>query len=574
MDKIPKKIKVIRDKINKIVDNFHKYNVDGYIVPKNDNFFSEYVRHDRLKIISNFSGSAGFAIIFKNKNYLFVDGRYTLQARKESGKNFKILEFPKFLPKNLFQNVILGFDPTLYTKLQLKYFFGKNIKLIPISKNLVDILKKPKNRNLGQYYSLPREIAGKSHRFKISKVSNILKKNKSDYLFISAPENVSWLLNIRGSDVPFSPITNCNCLVGKNRKILLIGKIDKFKNLLTKKVISKNQIIDPKNFTNLLDNLSGKNFIIDEKTCSVFNERLIDKKFHIKSRVDPCYLLKAKKNSAEIHNMMKSHIEDGIALTKFIFWIKNNKNLSLTELDAEKKLELLRKKSKNYLYPSFNTISGSGPNGAIIHYRASDKTNRKIKSKDIFLCDSGGQYKYGTTDVTRTICFSKPSKKIKKLFTLVLKGHIAVATSDLNKCKKGYQLDIKARKFLKEKGYDFKHGTGHGVGFFSNVHEGPQSISKFNKVKLVEGMVLSNEPGYYEEGKFGIRIENLLFIKKLKKKLFFENLTLAPIDKDLIEYKMLTKEEKDYIFKYHLMIYSKLSSFLNLKEKKWLIKQL
>ena len=574
MDKIPKKIKVIRDKINKIVDNFHKYNVDGYIVPKNDNFFSEYVRHDRLKIISNFSGSAGFAIIFKNKNYLFVDGRYTLQARKESGKNFKILEFPKFLPKNLFQNVILGFDPTLYTKLQLKYFFGKNIKLIPISKNLVDILKKPKNRNLGQYYSLPREIAGKSHRFKISKVSNILKKNKSDYLFISAPENVSWLLNIRGSDVPFSPITNCNCLVGKNRKILLIGKIDKFKNLLTKKVISKNQIIDPRNFTNLLDNLSGKNFIIDEKTCSVFNERLIDKKFHIKSRVDPCYLLKAKKNSAEIHNMMKSHIEDGIALTKFIFWIKNNKNLSLTELDAEKKLELLRKKSKNYLYPSFNTISGSGPNGAIIHYRASDKTNRKIKSKDIFLCDSGGQYKYGTTDVTRTICFSKPSKKIKKLFTLVLKGHIAVATSDLNKCKKGYQLDIKARKFLKEKGYDFKHGTGHGVGFFSNVHEGPQSISKFNKVKLVEGMVLSNEPGYYEEGKFGIRIENLLFIKKLKKKLFFENLTLAPIDKDLIEYKMLTKEEKDYIFKYHLMIYSKLSSFLNLKEKKWLIKQL
>ena len=272
--------------------------------------------------------------------------------------------------------------------------------------------------------------------------------------------------------------------------------------------------------------------------------------------------------------MIKSHIEDGVALTKFIFWMKNNQKLGLTELDAEKKLEYLRKQNKNYLYPSFNTIAGSGPNGAIVHYRSSRKTNRKIKSKDIFLCDSGGQYKYGTTDVTRTICFSKPSEKIKKIFTLVLKGHIAVVTSDLKTNNKGYQLDLKARKFLKEKGYDFKHGTGHGVGFFSNVHEGPQSIASNNKVKLVEGMILSNEPGYYEEGKFGIRTENLIFIKKFKKKIFFENLTLAPIDRDLIEYKMLTEKEKDYIFRYHLTVYSKLSSFLNLKEKKWLINNL
>ena len=574
MDKVPKKIKVISSKIKKIVGNFNKYNIEGYVVPKNDNFFSEYVSHDRLNIISNFTGSAGFAIIFKNKNYLFVDGRYTLQAKKESGKNFKIIEFPQFLPKNLFKNITLGYDPTLFTKLQLQYFFGNKIKLIPINENLVDLLRKPKNTNFGQYYFLPKIIAGKSQKYKISLVSNIIKKNKSDYLFISAPENVSWLLNIRGSDVPFSPIINCNCLVGKNKKILLIGKKNKFKKLLKKKLISKNQIIDPKNLINIFEKLKGKNFIIDKKTCSVFNERLIAKKFHIKTREDPCYLLKAKKNSAEISNMIKSHVEDGVALTKFIFWMKNNKHQSLTELDAEKMLERLRKQSKSYLYPSFNTIAGSGPNGAIVHYRAKKKTNRKIKSQDIFLCDSGGQYKYGTTDVTRTMCFSKPSKEIKKIFTLVLKGHIAVVTSDLNKNQRGYQLDIRARKFLKEKGFDFKHGTGHGVGFFSNVHEGPQSISKYNKVKLAEGMILSNEPGYYRKGKFGIRIENLLFIKKFKRKLFFENLTLAPIDKDLIEYKMLTKKEKDYIFQYHLNVYSKLSSFLNLKEKKWLIKQI
>ena len=574
MDKVSKKIKVISGKIKKVVGNFSKYNIDGYIVPKNDNFFSEYVRHDRLNIISNFSGSAGFAIIFKNKNYLFVDGRYTLQANKESGKNFKIVEFPKFLPKNLFENITLGYDSNLFTKLHLQYFFGNKIKLIPINENLVDILRKPKNTNFGQYYFLPRMIAGKSQKYKISLVSNIIKKNKSDYLFISAPENVSWLLNIRGSDVPFSPIINCNCLVGKNKKILLIGKKKKFKNLLKKRLISKNQIIDPKNLIDTFEKLKGKNFIIDEKTCSVFNERLISKKFHIKTREDPCYLLKAKKNSAEISNMIKSHVKDGIALTKFIFWMKNNKHQSLTELDAEKMLERFRKQSKSYLYPSFNTIAGSGPNGAIVHYKAKKETNRKIKIKDIFLCDSGGQYKYGTTDVTRTICFSKPSREIKKIFTLVLKGHIAVVMSDLNKNQRGYQLDIRARKFLKEKGFDFKHGTGHGVGFFSNVHEGPQSISKYNKVKLAEGMILSNEPGYYRKGKFGIRIENLVFIKKFKRKLFFENLTLAPIDKDLIEYKMLTKKEKDYIFQYHLNVYSKLSSFLNLKEKKWLIKQI
>ena len=565
---------MIKNKINRIVDNFNKYKIEGYIIPKNDNFFSEYVKHDRLKIISNFTGSAGFAIIFKNKNYLFVDGRYTLQAIRESGKNFKIVEFPNLLPKNLFQKVILGYDPTLFTKLQLQYFFGRKIKLVPISRNLVDILKKPSERNSKQYYYLPYKITGKSHKFKISVVSNIIKKNKSDYLFISAPENVSWLLNIRGSDVPFSPITNCYCLIGKNKKTLIIGKKNKFKNLIKKRIISKNQVIDPKNLFGLLEGLRGKNFIIDEKTCSIFYEELIAKKFNIKKRVDPCYLLKAKKNSAEIKNMINTHIEDGIALTKFIFWIKNNKNQGLTEIDAEKKLESFRKRSKNYLYPSFNTIAGSGPNGAIVHYRASNKTNRRIKNKDIFLCDSGGQYKYGTTDVTRTICFSKPSKKIKKIFTLVLKGHIAIVTNDFNKNKKGYQLDIKARKFLKEKGYDFKHGTGHGVGFFSNVHEGPQSISKYNNIKLIEGMILSNEPGYYEKGKFGIRIENLIFIKKIKKKLFFENLTLAPIDKDLIEFKMLTKKEKDYIFKYHLMIYSKLSNSLSLKERKWLIKQL
>jgi Xaa-Pro aminopeptidase len=239
-------------------------------------------------------------------------------------------------------------------------------------------------------------------------------------------------------------------------------------------------------------------------------------------------------------------------------------------VQAQNKLESFRKLNKNYLYPSFDTIAGSGKNGAIVHYRAHKKKSKIIKRQDIFLCDSGGQYKYGTTDVTRTICFSKPKPHIKKVFTRVLKGHIAVVSTNLKKYDNGKKIDARARKYLKDINLDYAHGTGHGVGFFLNVHEGPQSISKFNKVKIKEGMILSNEPGYYKKGKFGIRIENLIFVKKIKGNIFFENLTLAPIERELINYKLLTTSEKSYLFKYHLNVYSKVSKYLNLNEKKWL----
>jgi Xaa-Pro aminopeptidase len=273
----------------------------------------------------------------------------------------------------------------------------------------------------------------------------------------------------------------------------------------------------------------------------------------------------------EIKNMINAHIEDGAALTKFLYWIKNNKSANLTEIDAEKKLERFRKNNKNFLYPSFNTIAGSGPNGAIIHYRSTKKSNRKINDTDIFLCDSGGQYKYGTTDVTRTVCFSRPKSKIKNIFTRVLKGHIAVFNTNLNKINTGKAIDKRARLYLKKVNLDYGHGTGHGVGHFLNVHEGPQSISKYNNVKIIPGMILSNEPGYYENNKFGIRIENLVYVEKNKKNIHFKNLTLAPIDIDLINFNMLSTSEKNYISNYHSEIYSKISKYLNFKEKKWLL---
>jgi Xaa-Pro aminopeptidase len=268
--------------------------------------------------------------------------------------------------------------------------------------------------------------------------------------------------------------------------------------------------------------------------------------------------------------MINSHIIDGVALTKFIYWIKKVNKKKITEVDAQIKLEKFRKKNNKYLYPSFETIAGAGGNGAIVHYRAKKSSCRTIRKNDIFLCDSGGQYKYGTTDVTRTICFTKPKPSIKNIFTKVLKGHIAVANTDLKLDNTGIKIDRKARKYLNESKLDYAHGTGHGVGFFLNVHEGPQSISKLNKVKIQEGMILSNEPGYYKKGSYGIRIENLVFVKKVKQKISFKNLTLAPIEKSLINYNLLTKSEKDYLFKYHLEVYSKLSKYLSINERKWL----
>ena len=553
-------IKILRKK-------FEEYEIDGYVVPKNDDYFTEYSKINRLKIISNFSGSAGLAIILKNKNYLFTDGRYTIQSQLESGKNFKIHGFEKLINCSLFKNLTLGIDPKLFTNSQIKNFFLKNNKIKYINKNLIDEIKKQRNNFTIPFFSLNQNIVGESINSKINKISKYLKKNKSDYIFISAPENVAWILNIRGGDGPNSPIPNSRLIISKSKKILLIAKIEQCKKLIKNKVIKVNQFMDIGKFPKEILKLNGNNFIVDDKSCSIFCENLIKSKFKIINREDPTYLMKAVKNKTEINNMINAHILDGVALTKFIYWIKKINKKKITEVEAAKKLERFRKMHRSFLYPSFDTIAGSGKNGAIVHYRANKENCRIIDKKDIFLCDSGGQYKYGTTDVTRTLCFSNQSQNIKNIFTKVLKGHIAVARTNINKDSIGKKIDKRARKFLNESNLDYAHGTGHGVGFFLNVHEGPQSITKINKVKIKHGMILSNEPGYYKKNKYGIRIENLVYVNK---NLFFENLTMAPIEIDLINFNLLTVAEKNYLFKYHLDVYSKISKYLNQKERKWL----
>ena len=570
MDKVSKENQMNINQIKILREKYTNLEIDGYIIPKNDKFFSEYAENDRLKNISKFTGSAGLAVILKKNNYLFVDGRYTIQAQNESGKNFKIIEIHKKLPSEIIKNYNLGFDPKLFTSKTMKLYFSGENNLIPINQNLIDLIYKKKKNKTKPFFSLNNNIVGESHQSKIKKIINFIKSNKADYLFVSAPENVAWLLNIRGHDNPNSPIPNCQLIIGKNKKFFLITNKENTQKIIKEKKIRLNQLIDSNNFKHLINKIKEGKFIIDNKTCSIFYEKIIRSKFNIINKNDPIYKLKSIKNSCEIKHMINAHKHDGLALTKFIYWIKNINKKKITEVDAQNKLEKFRKLNKNYLFPSFNTIAGTGSNGAIVHYRATKKSTKIIKKDDLFLCDSGGQYKYGTTDVTRTICFSKQTKYIKDIFTKVLKGHIAVAQTNLNKDNNGKKIDARARKFLKKDGLDYNHGTGHGVGFFLNVHEGPQSISKYNSIKIEKGMVLSNEPGFYKKNHFGIRIENLVYTNKIKNNLYFENLTLAPIEKDLINYKLLNKNEKDYLFKYHLNIYAQYSSLLSLKERKWL----
>ena len=560
---------MIRNKINILRKKFHKYKIDGYIIPKNDDYFSEYAKNDRLKTITKFSGSAGIAVILKKKNYLFVDGRYTIQAYQESSKSFNIIEIHKKLPHKVIKNYNLGYDPSLFTNKTLKKYFAHN-NLVSIGQNLIDEISIFKEKITKPFYSLEKKIVGETHQSKIFKVANFLNSKKADFLFVSAPENVAWLLNIRGHDNPNSPIPNARLIIDKNKKIHLFSEKTKAFNIIKEKKIKKNQVINNNEFLTIINQLPGRNFIIDNKTCSIFYENIIKTKFKILKLNDPIYKLKSIKNMCEIKHMIEAHKKDGLALTRFIYWIKNINKKTITEVDAQNKLEKFRKLNKNYLFPSFNTIAGTGSNGAIVHYRATSKNTQKIFKKDIFLVDSGGQYEYGTTDVTRTICFTEQKLAIKNAYTNVLKGHIAVVKTNLNKTNTGKKIDIRARKFLKKDGKDYAHGTGHGVGFFLNVHEGPQSISKYNNIKIEKGMILSNEPGYYKENHFGIRIENLVYAKKLKKKLSFENLTLVPIEKDLINYQLLDEYEKDYLFRYHLKIYYEYSDSLNKKERMWL----
>ena len=561
------------EKIIKLRKLFKTFNLDGYIVPKNNNFFGEYVSDsdDNLKYISNFSGSAGFAVILKNKNYMFVDGRYTVQADIQCGDQFKICTIPQKNPFDIFkkENLNLGFDPRLHTENTLNRLFGNSFtNLRPINENLIDLTwKRKRNLNIKPFYLIKDKDVGLKVNHKLTKVVKLIKFNKVNYLFTTASENVAWLLNARGQDTDYSPLPNSHAVIDENGKILLFCNLKKINKSFKAKINKNVKIYDFNLLPNFFFNLSNKKILIDAWTCSVFYKSIIKKNNLIIEKQDPIYYLKSLKNKIEIKNSIKSHIYDGAALTKFIFWLKNNfRTKKINEISAQEKLLEFRKKNKLFHDLSFPTISGTGPNSSIIHYKADKKSNRVLRKGDVYLVDSGGQYLYGTTDVTRTLSLDVQNNKIKNIFTRVLKGHIAVASFKLNKNSHGDRIDQSARKFLKDVSLDYPHGTGHGVGYFLNVHEGPQAISRGNKVKFKEGMITSNEPGYYKKNHFGIRIENLIYVKKTRDKLKFEDLTLVPIDKTLVEKKLLTSFEKNWLNNYHQKVFTKLKTFMNKSE--------
>jgi len=560
------------EKIKKLKALIKLNNLDGYLIPKNDEFFNEYIssEEDNLEFISNFSGSFGFALILQKKNYLFVDGRYTLQAKKQSGKKFIILTMPQKLPSNILNNkkLIIGFDPRLHTNQSLSRFFKKTkCILMPIKTNFIEKIKKNKHKkHIKKIFFIKDKDTGQSTSSKLNKLKIQLKKNKIDFQLVSASENVAWVLNIRGFDSQFSPLPNSYLIISRKNKITFLCDLKKINKKIKKKFKNIN-IVDIKHVELILSKIENKKIQIDGSSCSILFRNLLKKNNEIIETYDPIYFMKSIKNKVEIRNIMKSHVYDGAALTKFIFWLKNNyKKKKITEISAQEKLLQFRKANKSFKFLSFPTISGSGPNGSIIHYKANEQSNRVLNKGDLYLVDSGGQYKYGTTDVTRTISLENNNKRIKNIFTRVLKGHIAVADYKLKQNTCGDKIDLAARKYLRQIGLDYAHGTGHGVGYFLNVHEGPQAISKNNKVKIREGMILSNEPGYYEDNKFGIRIENLIAVKKIKKNNFFFNLTLVPIEKSLIEKKLLTKREIKWLDNYHSKVFHSLKKFMKKSE--------
>ena len=581
----------IKQNIKKIREFFEEELIDAYIIPHEDEFLTEYVpdHSERLAFITGFTGSAGLAIITKNKAAIFVDGRYTTQVKIQTSEkifdheNLIYSDIEKWIKLNLKETGEIGFCPMTMSLEKVNSFKNSisdtKIKFKKID-NLVDKLwlKKPKQNN-SLIYEHNKKFTGASHKEKKELITKEIIKNNCDSLFISEPENTCWFLNIRGNDLDFTPLVRCYSMIERNGEIYIFSNHKISSNI--KKYFKQNNIthLPIDKIEDFFKNKNFKRTIFDFKTTPYELADVIFKySIDYRNIQNPCSLLKACKNSTEIKGAINAHVRDGLALTKFLFWLDNKSEKDeLDEIDIEKKLLRLRKKEENFISPSFSTIAGTGGNGAIVHYKADKSNCKKLKAGDLLLVDSGGQYLDGTTDVTRTIALFPNEKKVnqekKDRFTRVLKGHISIACSTFKKGTIGKDLDPLARKFLIEEGLNYNHGTGHGVGSFLGVHEGPQSISPLGIQEIKKGMIISNEPGYYKENEYGIRIENLIVAQEMDKNdnyLYFKTLTLAPIDKNLICINMLNKEEITWVNSYHEKVFETLSKFMRDKELIWL----
>lgn len=560
---------------------------DAFLVPHADRYQGEYLAEadERLSWLTGFTGSAGTAIVFPDEVALFVDGRYTLQAKQqvslEKVKVFHSADLPplNYLALKLRKGGKVAYDPWLHTIAEQSIWEKKlpNCNFISIDKNPIDVLWLDRPcRPLNPIYFLEDKYTGKSSAEKVKEIANGIEEVGADLAYVSSPDAICWLLNVRGVDFPFSPLVDALCFVGKDKKVYLFIEPIKVSASMKKKLGDNVILLHDSQLGIFLKNLKDNKLLVAPANTPLWIKSHLSSNQLILGE-DIIALPKACKNSVEIEGMKQAHVKDGIAITRFLHWFSLN-NSPLTELDVVTKLESFRQVEKTYRGESFPTIAGFESNGAIVHYRPESISNKLICGDSLLLLDSGGQYLEGTTDITRTMAIGVPSLEQCEYFTRVLKGHIAIATAQFPKGTSGGQLDILARKFLWDIGEDYDHGTGHGVGCFLGVHEGPQRISKAGfGVSLQPGMIISNEPGYYKTGGYGIRIESLVLVVETdtnsdRNFLKFETITLAPIDTRLVLSEMLSVAEKDWLNTYHQQVRNQLLPYVEADVAAWLIK--
>ena len=559
--------------------------LDGFLIPRADAHQGEYVaaRDARLSWLTGFTGSAGFCAALKNVAGVFIDGRYRLQVKDQVDEVFTPVDWPEvqladWLKEQLPQGGIVGFDPWLHTvsavRQLTKALAGTGIEMKPTS-NLVDaIWPDQPNPPTAMFTTYPLKFAGETHQSKRERLA----KELSAPTVITLPDSIAWLLNIRGTDIERNPVPHAFAILNPDASVDLFVHGDKTQNI-TDHIGEDVRTHAQSSFLDHIAGLTGE-LILDPKWCpSIIATTAVQAGLTIHHQDDPCLLPKACKNEAEIIGAKDAHLRDGAAMVRFLAWLDAEAPKGqLTEIDVVKQLEQFRRETNQLLDVSFETISGAGANGAIVHYRVTDETNRPVRLNELLLVDSGGQYIDGTTDITRTIIIGTPSDLHRSCFTRVLQGMIAISRARFPRGVQGQHLDSLARFPLWTAGLDYDHGTGHGIGSYLCVHEGPQSLSRRSDVELSEGMILSNEPGYYRTGEFGIRIENLIVTGTApaiegaddRDMLAFETITYVPIDRRLIDVALLSNAELDWINAYHASTLARIGPLLDEKTREWL----
>ncbi len=561
--------------------------LDGFIIPRADVYQGEIVAPDdeRLAWISGFSGSAGFAIVLVASAALFVDGRYRSQARQQVKEDlFSIVNWPEtslanWLAEHAKADSRVGFDPWLMPYARIRQLndqvAGIPIDIVPVEHNLIDqIWEDRPNRKMAPAQAHDILFAGEAHEEKRNRLAHALRKNDIVAAVLTTPESIAWLLNIRGSDVPRTPVAHCFAILRASGKVDLFANPNKFEQL-SAHLGTDVKLATSADFLTAVKSTDGRT-LLDRDTVPY---AIYDACQSPVLKQDPCLLPKACKNDTEIEGAIQCHRRDAVAMIEFLTWLDRQEVGTITEIEIVSQLEAERRKDALLQDIAFDTIAGTGANGPIIHYRVTSTSNTLLQDGDMLVLDSGGQYLDGTTDVTRTIAIGQVPPERKIAYTLVLKGMIAMSQLRWPAGLAGRDIEAVGRSWLWGNHLDFDHGLGHGVGSFLGVHEGPQGLSRRSQAVLMPGMIVSNEPGYYREGEFGVRIENLLVVEKAepppngdvhREMLTWRTLTLVPFDKRLILTEMLTQNEKNWIRKYYDEIKGRVFPNLSPSAKEWL----